>query len=84
MSAATAIQTRIAHEVKDDHGSEDAVVEFLSLEIDCFRQACELSGQVGAFYDAENVVLQSLERGAAVDAALTLDDFGGRSDALGG
>ena len=84
MSTATAIQARIAYELRDDHSPDDAVVEFLNHGVDGPYQACELSEQVGACYDAENVDLQSSEKGAVVATALTLDDFGGRSDALGG
>jgi hypothetical protein len=84
MTTATPIQTRIAYALRDDRSPDGAVIEFLSHGIDGHRQACELSGQSGAIYDSEIVVLQSSERGAAGDAAVTLDDFGGRSDALGG
>jgi hypothetical protein len=84
MTTATAIQTRIAYALRDDHRPDDAIVEFLSHEIDGPCQTCELSEQFGACYDAENVGLQSSEKGAVVAIALTLDDFGGRSDALGG
>ena len=84
MTTATPIQTRIAYALRDDHSPDGAVVDFLSHGIDGTRQACELSEQAGACYDAENVALQSSEKGAAVATELTLDDFGGRSDALGG
>ena len=84
MTTMTAIQTRVAYALRDDHSPDDAIVEFLSHEIDGPFQTCELSEQVGACFDVENVGLQSAERGAAVATALTLDDFGGRSDALGG
>ena len=84
MTTATAIQTRIASAFRDDHIPDDSVVEFLSHAINGPRQACESSEAVGACYDAENVALQSSEKGAADGTALTLDDFGGRSDALGG
>jgi hypothetical protein len=84
MTTATAIPTRIAYALRDDHHTYDAVVEFLSHELDRPFQACELSHQVGACYDAENEHLRASEQGAAFARALTLDDFGGRSDALGG
>jgi hypothetical protein len=84
MTTATAIQTPIAYALRDDHSPDDAVVEFLSHELDGPYQACELREQVEACYDAENVARQSSEKGTAVATALTLDDFGGRSDALGG
>jgi hypothetical protein len=84
MTTATAIQTRIAYALSDDHRPDDAIVEFLSHEIDGPCQTCELSEQVGACFDAKNVGLHSSEKGAVVATALTLDDFGGRSDALGG
>jgi hypothetical protein len=84
MTTATAIPTGIAYALRDDHHTYDAVVEFLSHELDGPFQVCELSDQVGACYDAENVPLQASEQGATVARALTLDDFGGRSDALGG
>ena len=84
MTTATAIQTRIAYALTGDHSPDDAVVEFLSHEIDGPCLACESSEQVGACYDAENKALQPSKKGAAVATALTLDDFGGRSDALGG
>ena len=84
MTTATAIQTRIAYSLRDDHSPESAVVEFLSHEISGPRLACGLSEAVGACDDAEIVALQSSDKGAAVGTALTLDDFGGRSDALGG
>jgi len=84
MSTATAIQACIAHELRVDHSPHDAVVEFLNHEIDGPSGTRELSERAGACYDAENVGLQSSERGAVVATALTLDDFGGRSDALGG
>ena len=32
MSTATAIQTRIAYELRDDHSPDDAVVEFLTMK----------------------------------------------------
>ncbi len=84
MTTATAIRTHIAYALSDGRHTDDAVVEFLSHDIDGPYQACELSEHVGACYDAENVALQASEKGAAVASALTLDDFGGRSDALGG
>ena len=84
MTTATAIPTRIAYALRDDHHTGDAVVEFLSHELDGPFQSYELSEHVGACYNAENVVLQASEQGAALARALTLDDFGGRSDALGG
>jgi hypothetical protein len=84
MTTATAIQTPVAYALRDDHSPDDAIVEFLRHEIDGPFQTCELSEQVGACYDAENVGLQSSKIGAVVATALTLDDFGGRSDALGG
>jgi len=84
MTTATVIQTHIAYALSDDHSPNDAVVGLLSHEIDGSCQACDLSEQVGVCYEAENVVLQSTEEGAAIADELTLDDFGGRSDALGG
>ena len=84
MTTATAIQTRIASALRDDHSPDDAVVEFLSHAINGPRQACESSEEVRDCYDAESVALQSSERSATLGTALTLDDFGGRSDALGG
>ena len=84
MTTMTAIQTRVAYALRDDQSPDDAIVEFLSHEIDGPCPTCELSEQVAACYDAENVGLQSSEKGAFVATALTLDDFGGRSDALGG
>jgi hypothetical protein len=84
MTTATAIQTRIPYASRDDHSPDDPIVDFLNHEIDGPFQTCELSKQVGAWYDEENVGLQSSEKGAVVATALTLDDFGGRSDALGG
>jgi hypothetical protein len=84
MTTATAIQTRVAYTLRDDQSPQDAIVEFLSHEIDGRCHTCELNDQVGACYDAENVGLQSSEKGAVVATALMLDDFGGRSDALGG
>jgi hypothetical protein len=84
MTTATAIQTRVAYALRDDQSPDDAIVEFLRHEIDGPFQTCELSEQVGVCYDAENVGLQSSEKGAVIATALTLDDFGGRSDALGG
>jgi hypothetical protein len=35
-------------------------------------------------HDAKNAALQSSEKDSAFASGLTLDDFGGRSDALGG
>jgi hypothetical protein len=84
MTTATAIQARTAYALRDEHGPDNAAVEFLSHETDGPCQAYEFREQGGAFYDAENVAVQSSERDAAVASALTLDDFGGRSDALGG
>ena len=83
MTTATAIQARIAYALRDDHSADDAIVEFLSHEIDSPRQTCGLSERVGSCYDAENVGFQSSES-AVVATALLLDDFGGRSNALGG
>ena len=59
MTTATAIQTRVAYALSDDHRPDDAIVEFLSKEIDGPCQTCELSEQVGACYDAEKAGLQS-------------------------
>jgi hypothetical protein len=84
MTTATAIQSRISYALSDDRRPDDAIVEFLSKEIDGPCQTCELSEQVGAYYDAENTALQSSKKGVFVATGLTLDDFGGRSDALGG
>jgi hypothetical protein len=84
MTTATAIRTRIANALSDDHHKDDALVEFLSHDLDGSHQACESSDLVRACYGSENVALEALEKGAAVASALTLDDFGGRSDALGG
>ena len=80
MTTATAIQARIAYALRDGHSADDAIVEFLSHEIDGPRQTYGLSERVGSCYDAENVGIQSSE-GAVVAASLILDDFGGRSDA---
>lgn len=40
--------------------------------------------EVNASYDAKKLAGDSSEQDAATAAGLTLDDFGGRSDALGG
>jgi len=40
--------------------------------------------EVNAGYDAKKLAEDSSEQDAATATALTLDDFGGRSDALGG
>lgn len=84
MTTATAISSGIAYALRDVHHTDNAVVKFLSHGLDSPFQVCELSDRVGACYEAENVPLQASEQDAAVARALTLDDFGGRSDALGG
>jgi len=40
--------------------------------------------EVKAGYDANKLALDSSEKDTATATGLTLDDFGGRSDALGG
>lgn len=84
MSTPQAIQAHIALELRDDHFPDVGVSEFLSSKIALLCHSGQVCEQGRADHDANGVAIRSSEKGAAVATALTLDDFGGRSNALGG
>ena len=77
MSTATTIQAHIAYEVID---SRDPAIELSDLR-DASYAANSKNDEAKS---ANRVTIRSAANGATVDPALTLDDFGGKSDALGG
>ena len=79
MSTATTIQAHTAYEMID--GNPDSAYSDLSKYHYSVRSAND-----GALGDtaSNNVAMGSDAKGARVVSGLTLEDFGGRSDALGG
>jgi hypothetical protein len=89
MATATTIRDRIAYEpCADSHETpHDASGSRRSRPSNSSRLSYTVKSaddELGAVDDAKYLAVQSSGKGAAVASALTLDDFGGRSDALGG
>jgi hypothetical protein len=80
MSTATTIQAQIAYDVMDNYNPDAAVLD-LSKSGYLVESA---NDEVEAETPAKNVTIEPQAHGASLATALTLDDFGGRSDALGG
>jgi hypothetical protein len=79
MSTATTIQTHIAYQVMDDQNLGIAVSDLM--EVSDAVKSVDDNVEARA---AKNVEIPSTKNRPTVAPALSLDDFGGRSDALGG
>jgi hypothetical protein len=95
MSAPTTIQAHIAYELIVDHDRGvvvTATADRLSgsrptgaSDSSRFSRAVDSAPhRVETRYEAKNVAVESSDKRVADGAAASIDDFGGRSDALGG